>query len=248
MILFSFVLCPSQSKMAIQFTCSKCGTRLQVRDEHLGKRLRCPNCKNELPLGQSTAAESPLDSPRPSVVPDRLWYVTTENGEEFGPVTKAEVDSWVTQGLITARAQLCQQGDTEWRWASDVYPQLAEQASPSAFTFEPQDEFQIDTGSDNPYASPRSTYSSPTARAGYRRERPHRGGMILTFGILGLVCCGIFSIMAWVMGAGDLKQIRHGRMDRNGEGLTQAGMICGIIGVVLNVLSMLGWFLLIVAA
>ena len=28
--------------------------------------------------------------------------------------------------------------------------------------------------------------------------RPHRGTMILVFGILGLVCCIIFGIMAWV--------------------------------------------------
>ena len=44
--------------------------------------------------------------------------------------------------------------------------------------------------------------------------KPHRGGMILAFGIVGIVCCIIFAILAWVMGNGDLKEMAAGRMDR----------------------------------
>ena len=40
--------------------------------------------------------------------------------------------------------------------------------------------------------------------------QPHRGTMILVFGILGLVICVIFGIVAWVMGNGDLKAMEHG--------------------------------------
>ena len=65
--------------------------------------------------------------------------------------------------------------------------------------------------------------------------QPHRGGMILVFGILGLVICVIFGIVAWVMGNGDLRAMAEGRMDPTGEGLTKAGKICGIISVVLNI-------------
>lgn len=71
--------------------------------------------------------------------------------------------------------------------------------------------------------------------------KPHRGGLILTFGILGLVCCGVFGIVAWVMGNGDLKEMAAGRMDPAGQGMTQAGKICGIIGVVLNVIGAIGY-------
>jgi hypothetical protein len=71
--------------------------------------------------------------------------------------------------------------------------------------------------------------------------KPHRGGMLLAFGILGLLCCIIFGILAWVMGSGDLKEIAEGRMDPSGEGLTKAGKILGIIGCVLNILGILAW-------
>ena len=76
--------------------------------------------------------------------------------------------------------------------------------------------------------------------------RPHRGTMILVFGILGVVCCFIFAIVAWVMGYGDLKEIKARRMDPAGEGMTKAGMILGIVGCVLGmlgiVLGMMGVF------
>lgn len=69
--------------------------------------------------------------------------------------------------------------------------------------------------------------------------KAHRGTMILIFGILGVICCVIFAILAWVMGGNDLKAMAAGQMDPSGEGLTKAGKILGIIGCVLGILSIL---------
>jgi hypothetical protein len=66
--------------------------------------------------------------------------------------------------------------------------------------------------------------------------KPHRGVLILVLGILGIVCCFILGIIAWVMGNGDLREIDAGRMDPTGRGLTQAGKICGMIGVILSII------------
>lgn len=74
--------------------------------------------------------------------------------------------------------------------------------------------------------------------------RPHRGVMILVFGILGLVCCIVFGIVAWVMGNGDLKEMDAGRMDPSGRGLTQAGKICGIVSVALALVGVVVWLLM----
>ena len=60
--------------------------------------------------------------------------------------------------------------------------------------------------------------------------RPHRGVIILVFGILGFVVCPFFGIAAWVMGNSDLEEIDAGRMDPTGRDLTKAGRICGMIG------------------
>lgn len=68
--------------------------------------------------------------------------------------------------------------------------------------------------------------------------RPHRGGVILTLGIIGIVCCFICGIIAWVMGKSDLQEIDAGRMDPSGRGLTQAGKICGMVSVILWIIGL----------
>ena len=77
-----------------------------------------------------------------------------------------------------------------------------------------------------------------------RRVEPHRGVMILVFGILGVLtfsCAilGVFGIVAWVMGKRDLELIRRGQMDKDGEGLTRAGYILGIVGTIMFLLYLL---------
>jgi predicted Zn finger-like uncharacterized protein len=78
-----------------------------------------------------------------------------------------------------------------------------------------------------------------------RWRQPHRGTMILVFGILSLVIqCFPLGIAAWVMGNTDLAAMRRGEMDREGEGTTQAGRICGMIGTILVLLGCVGYGLL----
>jgi hypothetical protein len=76
--------------------------------------------------------------------------------------------------------------------------------------------------------------------------RPHRGGTILVLGILGIVCCFICGIIAWVMGNNDLRDMAAGRMDPTGRGLTQAGKICGIVSVVLQIVGFVIWLLMMI--
>jgi hypothetical protein len=63
------------------------------------------------------------------------------------------------------------------------------------------------------------------------------GTLILVFGILGLVCCGIFGPIAWVMGNNALATLSGGGGDPNQRGLVVAGRICGIIGTVFLLLQ-----------
>ena len=46
----------------------------------------------------------------------------------------------------------------------------------------------------------------------------------------------LLGVAAWVMESGDMAQIDAGTMDPDGRGLTQAGKLCGIVGIALNVL------------
>ena len=69
--------------------------------------------------------------------------------------------------------------------------------------------------------------------------KPHRGVLILVFGILGFVLCPFFGPAAWVMGNNDLQEMASGQMDATGRDLTKVGRICGIIATALLILQML---------
>ena len=74
--------------------------------------------------------------------------------------------------------------------------------------------------------------------------RPHRGTVILVLGILGIVCCFICGIIAWVMGSNDLREMAAGRMDPSGQGMTNAGKICGMISVIIQIVGFVFYLLL----
>ena len=80
-----------------------------------------------------------------------------------------------------------------------------------------------------------ATFDDPRGDALQRgpRLREGRGTTVLVLGILGLVVCFICGIIAWSMGASDLKEMRAGRMDRRQESETRIGMILGIIATIL---------------
>jgi hypothetical protein len=72
-----------------------------------------------------------------------------------------------------------------------------------------------------------------------RRRRdylePHRGQLIMILGILSFFVAGlILGPIAWILGTNDLKAIRAGRMDPEGESQTNTGRICGMISTILH--------------
>lgn len=93
---------------------------------------------------------------------------------------------------------------------------------------------------------------TPPTAGGYApgpQVKPHRGVLILVFGILGLVICPIiFGVLAWVWGNNDLREIDAGLMDPEGKGLTQAGRIIGMVSVILMLVGIAFWLLMLVCA
>jgi hypothetical protein len=69
--------------------------------------------------------------------------------------------------------------------------------------------------------------------------RPHRGGTILTLGILGLLVCAPLGIGAWFMADDDLQRMKSGTMDPSGRDITNAGRICGMVATGMFVLQVI---------
>jgi len=60
-----------------------------------------------------------------------------------------------------------------------------------------------------------------------------RAIMALVFGILGVICCGLFAPVAWYLGNDELAGIDAGRLPDSNRGMAQIAKILGIIGTVL---------------
>ena len=115
------------------------------------RKIRCPDCgkavevparPNKSPAETVKTAASPTPEPTKALTPepakapttapaqtattnsDELWYMKDVDGEEYGPVAKSDLDDWVAENRLTAECQLLRDGDPQWQWADDVYPQL----------------------------------------------------------------------------------------------------------------------------
>jgi hypothetical protein len=240
--------------MPIEAKCPGCARLLRVPDEYAGKDARCPVCSTVYRVPEralaavSTAGEQasggseafaeilPTQSePADDIIaaedatpPDTSrWFMRTPEGQTFGPASRTELDRWVAEGRVTHDCEL-RADEGPWKSADLVYPAL--RVPPAQFV----------TGPGAP----------PGANLGSTRLMPHRGGLVLTLALLGFVgSCAILSIMAWVMGNSDLREMREGRMDPGGQSLTQAGYILGMLLSLLWIgAAVVGLFIVLIVA
>ena len=65
----------------------------------------------------------------------------------------------------------------------------------------------------------------------------------LVLGIIGIVCCGLLGIAAWVMANNELQAISSGRRDPVNEGTAKAARVVGIVATALSALPLILFFL-----
>ena len=73
-------------------------------------------------------------------------------------------------------------------------------------------------------------------------EHP-RASVVLTLGVLGLLCCGLTGPIAWVLGARALQEIDASGGYYGGRSQARLGMLLGIITTVLMILLCLLYLL-----
>lgn len=223
--------------MTLEISCPGCGRSLRVADEHAGRQLRCPACNHISVAPPATGAGS---SPAAQVKSE--WHMRTPEGQVYGPVSWNDLGRWVDEGRIAEDCLLAQSADGPWRAAHEIFLELKSSQALAA-SREPL-KANANTGTSPP---PEFFWGPPPQSI---NANPHRGGLVLVMGLLGFVVgCPIFSLMAWVMGSHDLAQMRAGRMDRSGEGLTQIGQVLGMILSVFWIIAcVVVLFLILIAA
>jgi len=226
--------------MPIETICPGCSRKLRVGDEFAGKQARCPVCNEIYVVSGDRAATG-------RGLPDQnTWRLKTPEGQIYGPVAKDELDQWVSDGRVTADCFIAPD-ESRWERADDFYPVLKEVATtPGSANFGTPNTRSPNAGPSNagqigatPQGSgPFASAPSATGRAHYRYTAAHRGGLILALAVISwVVGCPIFGLFAWIMGSGDLREMRLGRMDPSGMGMTQAGQIIGMIHSILVIIG-----------
>jgi predicted Zn finger-like uncharacterized protein len=193
--------------------CPSCERQLRVPDELLGAKVKCPTCQSTFDATSDSAPGIPPSKPVP-------WPTERVSPEApHGPEPN--------QDGAPSRPR-----EDAWRPCPHCGEEIRKEAAHCRFCGE-----DIHDEDERPW-------ERGDARDTVRRDcEPHRGGMILTLGIISMVLSGTavltvvglpMAIAAWVMGHRDLIKIRDRAMDPQGKGITQAGWICGMVGTALN--------------
>jgi hypothetical protein len=182
--------------MAGDVRCDVCGRTFQ--HEASGPTVRCPYCQMtvKLPTEAADGGSSPGAAPQARASAAGDWRVYTCDGQRYGPITKDELDRWAAEKRLTASCQVYQDGWPTWRTAPELYPSLppATAGVMAASAAAPNVGPGLGGASSNRYAAP--AFSGGGGAAAY--QLPHRGVLILLFGILGWAVfgavCGVLAV------------------------------------------------------
>jgi predicted Zn finger-like uncharacterized protein len=231
-------------------TCPECGSKLRVPDGLAGQEVRCARCGETFVAPDIAPADVapdpgqkrqptdevafPAPPPRPAPVGDDLAFrlnLSLDDDPPAGSRPRVDASSASESEVPRPRPPAL----------NDDHDDL--QDCPRCGKSTHRDYARC------PYCGLRLSRTGHERRPflGRRDADPHRGGLVLTLGIIGLlgiVLCApigtLFGMVAWILGHSDLKRMKRGDMDPEGEGMTQAGWICGIIATSIGLLFSFG--------
>ncbi|MCC5828506.1 MAG: DUF4339 domain-containing protein [Phycisphaeraceae bacterium] len=161
-----------------------------------------------------------------------LWYAVLD-GRQSEPMSRSELVQLYRQGGINDQTMVYGPGMTDWKpyWQATMLASHGPAAQESS------------TAHNSPSAAyPGRFHTGPTMGTG----RAHRGGTILTLGILSIVTSLLCAIVAVILGliavlmaTSDFKSMDAGLMDASGRSQTTLGRLLAIIGVGLSAINIL---------
>lgn len=149
------------------------------------------------------------------------WFYG-KDGTQHGPVTEHEIATLIASGQVDASTIIWREGMTDWLPFNQVPEfQPVSQQTPGAPI----------------YAPGQATHASPQIQV----PIPTDGLSIasLVCGILALLACyiwGLFGLAAVICGHISLKKIKASATPVQGRGMAIAGLICGYIGIVIQII------------
>lgn len=221
----------------IRFACPGCSATYTASDEKAGKLSTCPKCKMEFEI------------PAASDVPPPITLTPVSAPKTGEPIEIAPCPKCGTKLTVEPRDLGV---DVECPSCQKVFTARKPGGEPPRSNDDgrPRRRHRDDDEFDDRPSRHRRDEEDDDDRPRRRRRHyaPHRGVMILVFGILSFVVCVIFGIAAIIMANSDLREMDSGRMDPEGRQMTTIGRILGIISLVLTAIVVLFYCVIVVAA
>jgi hypothetical protein len=256
--------------MPVIVDCTTCNRKLRIPDDLLGQLVKCPTCGHTFRSAGNDASTEPVSPPptlppQPAVLPkpaspqkatDAEMSVTIppmplglgdpEEDDESGEPRSPRIPIPRVPSLDTLDHSKRPGGgfgfvEVSQGKADPPLPGRQPPAIPAR-----SENGRRDFDRDLPSSRSRRFWDEPLQRMD---AEPHRGGLVLFLGIIGLVLgctmllipvAWIPGLVAWILGQGDLARMKRGEIETDGYGATQAGWICGIIATILWGLPTLG--------
>jgi len=197
--------------VTIEIQCPACHRKLRVPEKFAGKRAKCPGCKEvvEIPAADGESGgqpptqrkpqrPTPAQKPKepsggpaaPAAPSEPQWYVHTEEGDEYGPVSRQELETWVEEGRVDATCQVFCDGWPDWKWASEEFPQLAGPAATAEPAAEAAPVFTTPAEDETPAVPQLGGTGGVTTPLSRTTTRKYRALMIVAT---------IYTVLAWVV-------------------------------------------------
>lgn len=167
------------------------------------------------------------------------WFYG-KDGTQHGPVSDQEIGGFIQSGQIDGTTIIWREGMADWLPTSQVPEFQSMMASATAGGAQP---ISAAASQANPYTTPTAT--AVAAPIAYAPPAPTNGLAIasLVCGIMAIISCyiwGVFGLPAVICGHISLKKINNSPTPIQGRGMAIAGLICGYIGIALQVLVIAG--------
>jgi hypothetical protein len=147
-----------------------------------------------------------------------MYKLLGADKKEYGPVSADQIQTWIAQGRANARTRVQAAGATEWKPLADLPEFAAALQKPAGTTVAPATPTQA-----QPAAAPPKTSSLAVTS--------------LVLGVLGLLTCGLTSLVGLVLGIVALVRINKSQGQLRGQGLAIAGTIVSAVFLLLIPIS-----------
>ncbi|HTN74755.1 MAG TPA: hypothetical protein VL096_05890, partial [Pirellulaceae bacterium] len=187
--------------------------------------------------GRFTAPPAPMPVPMAApVAPQERWYLLLEQGQQYGPVPRLELDQWYREGRITAQCQLLLEGSPSWQWAPTIYPALGSAAPLEFPAYVPAQPFDFTA------SSPGAARTTTTKLARTRRsEWVDYSAYSSYFMAMFVIGRAVFTILAANVAVGE-QVTRSGAGAQVGQMAAVATGVASIISLVVSIIFSLPWF------